>query len=140
MMVIVCPTYHISWLSIAHWCPEHGMMVDRQSSPHGYRTQENQILLDKLLKIKSTRSEKIFRPWLGRTTFQWSPGLYYDHVTNTKSVDHYNRTIYSSPRSVHHPLHCTSTGPTFSSNYKYLRQQEEVCMWHVLVYGNNICI
>jgi len=95
--------------------------------------QENQILLDKLLKIKNSQSERTFRPWLGRSTFQWSPGLYYDAVSNTKCVDHHNRTIYSSPRSVHHPLHCTSSsGATYSSTQRYMREQEEVCCGNIV--------
>ena len=54
------------------------------SWPSFLSSQENNILLDKLIRIKNTQTEKTFRPWLGRSTFQWSPGLYYDSITNTK--------------------------------------------------------
>ncbi len=55
-----------------------------RSIPNLIALQENQVLLTKLIKIKSTETEKIFKPWLGRSTFQWAPGLYFDATTNTK--------------------------------------------------------
>ena len=59
-------------------------MLSMLSWPSFLSSQENNILLDKLIRIKNTQTEKTFRPWLGRSTFQWSPGLYYDSITNTK--------------------------------------------------------
>eukprot|EP00798_Chlamydomonas_sp_ICE-L_P006293 gene6293-2926_t len=54
---------------------------------------ENRHLLDKMIKIKNFDSTKVFKPWLGRTTFQWKPGAYYDPASNTKCVDHNSKLL-----------------------------------------------
>lgn len=57
--------------------------------------------------------------------------------TCDRCVDHYNQTLYSSPKSVHHPLHHTSTGmPSFVNTQKYMQEQEEVrILGHILMCG-----
>lgn len=60
--------------------------------------QENNILLQKLIKIRNFDSTKAFKPWLARSTFQYSPGTFYDPTTGAKCVDHFNVTATVSPR------------------------------------------
>jgi hypothetical protein len=43
--------------------------------------QANHILLEKLVKIKSFDSARVFKPWLARSTFQYGAGLYVDPAT-----------------------------------------------------------
>ena len=48
-------------------------------------------------------------------------------LCSLRCVDHHNRTWSSSPRSVHHPLHHSSSGmPSFPATQRYMREQEEV--------------
>lgn len=57
------------------------------SASHTLRTllaQENKKLLEKLVKIQRTDTQSTFKPFLGRSTFQWAPGLYFDPTTNTR--------------------------------------------------------
>lgn len=44
-------------------------------------TQENHILLEKLINIKNFDSWSAFKPWLARSTFQYRPGTYVDPTT-----------------------------------------------------------
>jgi hypothetical protein len=89
--------------------------------------QENAILLEKLVKIKHFDSQKAFKPWLARSTFQYKPGVFYDPTTGAKCVDHINVTASVSPRSVHSPMHRPATAPSsFAATQKYLHILGEV--------------
>ncbi|KAG1668135.1 hypothetical protein FOA52_005127 [Chlamydomonas sp. UWO 241] len=70
----------------------------------------NKFLLEKLIKIRATDTASSMRPFLGRSTFQWGAGQYYDPVTNLKCVDHVNTSMCASPRSIHHHQHVRQTG------------------------------
>lgn len=89
--------------------------------------QENAILLEKLVRIKHFDSQKAFKPWLARSTFQYKPGVFYDPTTGAKCVDHINVTASVSPRSVHSPMHRPATAPSsFAATQRYLHILGEV--------------
>ncbi len=58
-----------------------GAATDLCMTCRGDRPQENQILLAKLIKIKTFDSTRVFRPWLARSTFQYGNGTYIDPAT-----------------------------------------------------------
>lgn len=92
--------------------------------------QENKLLLDKLIKIKSTPTptESTFKPWLGRATFQFKGGgaVYYDPTKNYRCVDHRNATMGLSPISIHHPLHSSKVGaPSYAAMQKQMQVAED---------------
>lgn len=94
---------------------------------HTLPTQENKKLLEKLVKIQRTDTQSTFKPFLGRSTFQWAPGLYFDPTTNTRCVDHHNRTMHSSPRSVHHRSHHANTGAlSYAHMQQHIKELNEV--------------
>ena len=45
--------------------------AQQEANRQGEIDLENQVLLDKLVRIKQFDSSKIFKPWLGRSTFQY---------------------------------------------------------------------
>ena len=45
-------------------------------------SQENQVLVEKLLKIVTTDSTQIIKPHLARTTFRFQQGQYFDPVSH----------------------------------------------------------
>eukprot|EP00201_Polytomella_parva_P023611 CAMPEP_0175045874 /NCGR_PEP_ID=MMETSP0052_2-20121109/4699_1 /TAXON_ID=51329 ORGANISM="Polytomella parva, Strain SAG 63-3" /NCGR_SAMPLE_ID=MMETSP0052_2 /ASSEMBLY_ACC=CAM_ASM_000194 /LENGTH=237 /DNA_ID=CAMNT_0016309521 /DNA_START=126 /DNA_END=835 /DNA_ORIENTATION=+ len=88
--------------------------------------RENGVLWNKMVKIRETDSRAIFRPWLGRTTFQWKAGLYYDPNTGTKCQDHINLTSAVSPNSINYSL----TRPNSAPNHDFYQQQQDFKIQH----------
>ena len=42
------------------------------------------VLLEKLVNIQHCETKTTIRPFLGRSTFQWAPGKYYDPTSNLR--------------------------------------------------------
>lgn len=84
--------------------------------------QANNILLQKMVKLKQTDTRTYFRPWTARSTFQWKLGTYYDPGSGINTIDHVNLTTSVSPRSIHYYAHAR---PGTAPPQAYQRAQEQ---------------
>lgn len=76
------------------------------------QTQENHILLEKLINIKNFDSWSAFKPWLARSTFQYAPGKFYDPTTGGNL-----RVLLTN--GISHVLVCDTYTHTYTHNHNH---------------------